>query len=75
MGAPKISSQEQKILRDNAKAELERMEACLVDQNTVQLLDAFKNKFNICETVYKVIFAEHQKRNCRIFFIGFLRMM
>ena len=62
MSAPKISPQEQKILRNNAKAELERMEACLVDQNTVQLLDAFKNKFNICETVYKVIFAEHQKR-------------
>lgn len=62
MNAPKISAQEQKILRNNAKAELERMEACLVDQSTVQLLDAFKNKFNICETVYKVIFAEHQKR-------------
>lgn len=62
MSAPKISPQEQKILRNNAKAELERMEACLMDQNTVQLLDAFKSKFNICETVYKVIFAEHQKR-------------
>lgn len=62
MSSPKISVQEQRILRDNAKAELERMEACLADQNTVQILDAFKNKFNVCETVYKVIFAEHQKR-------------
>lgn len=62
MSAPKISKQEQRTLRDNAKAELERMESCLSDQDTTQLLDAFKNKFNICETVYKVIFAEHQKR-------------
>ena len=62
MSAPKISTQEQRILRDNAKAELERMEACLADENTVQILDSFKNKFNMCETVYKVIFAEHQKR-------------
>ena len=62
MSAPKIAEQEKQVLRNNAKAELERLEACLLDQSTVQLLDAFKNKFNICESVYKVILAEHQKR-------------
>jgi len=61
MAAPKISEQEKQILRNNAKAELKRMEDCLSDQSTVQLMDAFKNKFNICETVYKVILAEHQR--------------
>lgn len=62
MSAPKITEQEKQILRNNAKTELERLEACLSDQGTVQLLDEFKNKFNICESVYKVILAEHQKR-------------
>ena len=62
MSAPKITEQEKKILRNNAKTELERLEAYLADQCTVQLLDKFKNKFNICESVYKVILAEHQKR-------------
>lgn len=62
MSSPKISEQEKRILRENAKKELERMEECLSDQSTVQILDSFKNKFNICETVYKVILKEHQKR-------------
>lgn len=62
MRLPKISEQEKRNLRNNAKAELERMELCLSDPDTVQLIDAFKNKFNICETVYKVILVEHQKQ-------------
>ena len=62
MSSPKITEQEKQVLRNNAKTELERLEACLADQRTVQLLDEFKNKFNICESVYKVILAEHQKR-------------
>lgn len=62
MSSPKISGQEKILLRNNAKAELERLEVCLSDQSIVQLLDAFKNQFNVCETVYKVILAEHQKR-------------
>lgn len=62
MRSPKISEHAKQVLRNNAKTELERLEACLADQSTVQLLDAFKNKFNICETVYKIILAEHQKR-------------
>lgn len=62
MSSPKITEQEKQVLRNNAKTELERLEACLADQCTVQLLDEFKNKFNICESVYKVILTEHQKR-------------
>lgn len=62
MSAPKITEQEKKALRNNAKTELKRLEACLADQRTVQLLDEFKNKFNISESVYKVMLAEHQKR-------------
>lgn len=62
MSSPQISEQEKQVLRNSAKAELERLEAYLSDSSTVQLLDAFKNQFNVCETVYKVILAEHQKR-------------
>ena len=62
MSSPKITEQEKQTLRNNAKTELERLEAILADQHTAQLLDEFKNKFNICETVYKVILAEHQRR-------------
>ncbi len=62
MSSPKkISEQEKLNLRKSAKAELERLEKCLSEPNTVQILDEFKNKFNICETVYKVILDEHQK--------------
>ena len=61
MSSPKISDKEKQLLRSNAKEELERLEACLSDDSTVQLLDDFKNRFNVCETVYKVILAEHQK--------------
>lgn len=66
MSSPKISEQEKQSLRSRAKAELERLESCLMDQSTVQLLDAFKNQFNVCETVYKVILAEHQKRKGKL---------
>lgn len=61
MSSIKISESEKQDLRCRAQKELERLEACLSDQHTVQLLDAFKNKFNLCETVYKFILTEHQK--------------
>ena len=57
----KFSSAEQKKLRDNAKEELERLEKIIDDEKTLQLLDSFKNKYNLCESVYKVILKEHQK--------------
>lgn len=62
MTPPKISEREQRALRNQAKVELERMEKLLSEESIDELLKEFKNKFNICETVYKVILAEHQKR-------------
>jgi hypothetical protein len=62
MSSPKISEQDKFALRNSAKAELERLESYLSDRETVRLIDDFKNKFNVCETVYKVILAEHQRR-------------
>lgn len=56
-----ISAEEQMELRNKAKQELERLERITNDGQIVELLDEFKNKFNICETTYKVVLREHQK--------------
>lgn len=53
-----ITPGEQRTLRDKAKAELLRLEKIMNDSETVQMLDDFKNKFNLCETVYKVVLQE-----------------
>lgn len=56
----KISVDEQRKIRVSAKSELELLEKIQGDSTTILLLDSFKNKFNICETVYKVILQKHQ---------------
>jgi hypothetical protein len=61
MGSIVITEQEKIHLRDKAKCKLAQMEHQLSEQNIVALLDRFKNKYNICETVYKVILSERQK--------------
>lgn len=65
MSKPRISEKEKIVLRNTAKDELLRMEMVLTDHATIQTLDSFKNKYNTCETVYKVILAEHQKNKNR----------
>lgn len=56
-----ISDKEKIEIRNKAKLEIRKFESVLNDNETVQLLDSFKNKFNMCESVYKVILKEHQK--------------
>ena len=58
-----LEAEEQKALRDSAKAELVRMENVLRDAERIELLDKFKNTFNICETVYKVILERWKQNN------------
>ena len=60
MSSVKISPESQKKLRHNAKAELTRLESIQANIETIKILDEFKNKFNICESVYKVVLKEHQ---------------
>lgn len=63
----KISVDEQTDLRNKAKAELERLEMVMNDEQIMELLDKFKNKFNLCESTYKIVLAEHQlKRKGKI---------
>lgn len=61
MGNIKIPIDKQRVLRDTARAEIYRLEKIQESADTLQLLDSFKNKFNICETAYKVILKEHQR--------------
>ena len=60
MGAVKISDAEKRQLRDDAKSEIERLEQYLQRSEDVKIVDAFKNRFNICESAYKIILAKHQ---------------
>lgn len=60
MSNSKSLQDNQKKIRNKVKSELERLEKIQKDTETMQLLDSFKNKYNICETVYKVALKEHQ---------------
>lgn len=57
----KISEKEKRSLRNKAKAELNHMEQVLADDNKREVLDEFKNKFNVCETVCKIILKRYLK--------------
>ena len=61
MSKPQISEEDKRELRNSAKEELERLEAIYSNVEVNQLLNEFKGKYNICESVYKVILAEHQR--------------
>ncbi len=58
----RISEQERINLRQQALDELNRLEAILQEEETRELLDKYKNTFNLCESAYKVVLHEHQIR-------------
>jgi hypothetical protein len=60
MRTKKLSADEQLALRESARLELIRLETIIQSQETTELLDKFKNRFNICETVYKILLKKHQ---------------
>ena len=60
MSSVKITAEEKRIIRDSAKLELERLEKIQTDKETMELLNDFKNSFNVCESVYKVVLRAHQ---------------
>ena len=55
-----LSAEEQLALRNKAKAELERLEGTLADEKLKKKIDDFKDKFSVCEIVYKVVLEDHQ---------------
>ncbi len=61
MSNKKPTETEQKTARNKAKTEIDRIEKILADETKTQIVDKFRNKFNICEIAYKTILSEHQK--------------
>ena len=55
-----LSKGEQLALRNKAKTELERLETLFEDKEIKKMVNDFKERFSICEIVYKVILEEHQ---------------
>lgn len=62
MAKIKLQLDEQRRLRDLAKAECERLDAIQSDEVTAHLVENFKTKFSQCEIVYKTVLSEHQYR-------------
>ena len=62
MALTKLTIEEQLILRNKAKAEYERLVELYSDEKTMIKIEDFKNKFAMCESIYKVILEEHQYR-------------
>ncbi len=58
----KLSEEEKKLLHAKASLELNRLEKIYSDRDVKARADAFKDKFQICEAVYKTLLAEHQYR-------------
>ena len=57
-----LTSEEKSALRERTKRELERLEAVYADEATRERVAKFKEKFGICEIVYKVVFADEMDR-------------
>lgn len=55
-----LNVDEQRNLRNKAKAELERLEAVFSDETVRKKVDKFKDLFSVCEIVYKVVLEDHQ---------------
>lgn len=47
-------------LRNRAKDELNRIETLMADKDKKRMIADFKEKFSICEIVYKVVLEDHQ---------------
>lgn len=55
-----LQPNEQLLLRKKARSELLRLEQIISDSDIIRLVDCFKDKFSVCEIVYKVILEDHQ---------------
>ena len=55
-----LTFEQKLVLRNKAKDELLRLEAVYSDEETRDKINRFKEKFGICEIVYKVVLEEHQ---------------
>lgn len=56
----KLSETDKYNIRYKAYETLFNMKKIFEERETIELLDKFKNIYNICEMVYKTILSEHQ---------------
>lgn len=61
MGKKELSETEKSQLRTKARKKLQDLTDILRQEDTVALLDSYKNEFNRCETACKVILAAYLK--------------
>ncbi len=55
-----LTLDEKRLLRNKAKNELVRLKYIIGDAETKKIVNDFKEKFSICEIVYKIILDNHQ---------------
>lgn len=55
-----LTPAEQLALREKARRELERLDSIYANEKIREKVLVFKEKFGICEMVYKVILEDHQ---------------
>lgn len=56
----KYNEEDKVILRKKAKEEMERLDSIFRNPDYENELNRFKNKFTICEVVYKTVLEKHQ---------------
>ncbi len=55
----KLTTSKKLLLQKNTIAEIERMTKIVENVSVIAVLDAFKNKFNICETACKKLLKKY----------------
>lgn len=62
MSSPKLTPEEKLKLRTEAADMIRRLEDTYADDQNSALINRFLNRFNVCETAYKVILKKHQEK-------------
>lgn len=60
MAIKQLDEAQKLALRNRAKDELVRLQELVSEKETKRMIDDFKEKFAICEIVYKVVLEDHQ---------------
>ncbi len=62
MSSPKLTPEEKLELRTEAADVIRQLENTYADDQNSALINRFLNRFNVCETAYKVILKKHQEK-------------
>ena len=62
MTSPKLTREERIELRHETVETIQKLERTYANEHDTELINRFLNKFNVCETAYKVILRKHQEK-------------